>query len=324
MRKRIWFFAVALCRVALALCAEPRAAEREWLSNEEMGKQIFGRRVVLPTESLPKIISAIDSLDAETKGRLAALKNGIQTNPQRLKLIDVAGLSNVEKKELAWYYSLLATNADPVVRFFGLIPKVMVLKDKASATNLFELGHAKTLGKSDQWLVDNCLHGVGLDVEKDTPETIFRFISTMRDEAHPAIGSQAPDFSIPTLDGKTQTLSHFKGKPVLIHFWSTTCGPCIAEFPELERQLHAWKVASPDLVVLGISLDDDLKDVAKFLQKYRFDWTACCDRRGWGGEAARAYHITAIPNDVVIDPEGKIVAYSRDAVARSSKTGGNR
>lgn len=312
MLKGTWIFVVACCWIGLAFAVPPGGGEREWLSEEEMGKQIFGRMVFLPKEAFPKILSTIESLDADTKKRLATLKSGIQTNAQGLTIMDIAGLSNVEKKEMAWFYRLLATNSDPVVRFFGLVPMVMVLKEKPAATNLYELGRAKSLAKSDQWLVDNCLHGIGIDVEKDTPEAIFQFITGMRDEGHPAIGSPAPDFAIPTLDGKIVRLSDCKGKPVLLHFWSTTCGPCIAEFPELEKQLGSWKTARPELITMGISLDDNLKVVGAFLKKYRFEWTTCCDRRGWGGDAARAYHITGIPSDVVIDKDGNVSGYSRD------------
>src|SRR5262249_20995477 len=130
----------------------------------------------------------------------------------------------------------------------------------------------------------------------------------------PAIGSAAKDFEIPDLNGKPRKLSDFRGKPVLLHFWSTTCGPCLAEFPELEKELKAWKTSQVDFVVLGISLDDDLKTLKKFLSKYDFQWVAACDRRGWGGEAAKAFHVTGIPNDVVIDADGKIFNYSRTAL----------
>ena len=75
------------------------------------------------------------------------------------------------------------------------------------------------------------------------------------------------------------------------------------------------KATDPELVVLGVTLDDNLKQVNKFLEKYDLAWTVVCDKRGWGGQAAKAFHITGIPSDVVIDKEGKIRAYSRSALS---------
>jgi hypothetical protein len=90
------------------------------------------------------------------------------------------------------------------------------------------------------------------------------------------------------------------------------CGG-ISEFAEY---LNEIKVAYPELVVIGISLDDSLKEVNRFLAKQKMPWLDLCDRRGWGSEAAKAFHITGIPSDVLIDAEGKVFGYSRTQLER--------
>ncbi len=289
--------------------------EREWLSNDEMGRLIYGRQIALPQSALPTMIEALDRFGNSKRSSTTELKSLLQTNASHLTIMDAAPLLSIEKKELAPVYHLLATNADPVVRFFGLVQEVMVLKEKRAAEDLYKLAHPAA-PSPEQVLIDNCLHGVGIDLQQDTADSIFEFLSKMRDETRPAIGSAAKDVAIVALDGRKLKLSDFRGKPVLLHFWSTTCGPCIAEFPELEKELRSLKAAHPDFVVIGLSLDDSLKDLDRFLKKYDLPWIAACDRRGWGGEAAKAFHVTGIPNDVAIDRDGRVYDYSRSGLKK--------
>ena len=302
--------AIGLFGLLGAIRSVPAEAEREWLTDEETGKQIFERQVILPAAAVPEMIKALEQFGDTNRSSVREVKKKIESSNGKLTAMDVAGVASLEKKEITWFYDLLATNRDPVVRVFGLLPKVMVLKEKAAATNLYELPRSD-ISETERWHVENMLHGIGIDPYHDKPEDIFEFLSKIRDRKHPPVGTMAKDFETFTLEGKKVKLSDFAGKPVLLHFWSTTCGPCIAEFPELQQELKMLKTADPELVVLGVTLDDNLKQVNKFLEKYDLAWTVVCDKRGWGGQAAKAFHITGIPSDVVIDKEGKIRGYSR-------------
>jgi peroxiredoxin len=76
-------------------------------------------------------------------------------------------------------------------------------------------------------------------------------------------GVPAPDFTLPTLDGRTVKLSEFRGKAVLLNFWATWCPPCKVEMPWFEDLQREY--AKDGLVVLGIAMDDtDPKSIAKF------------------------------------------------------------
>lgn len=83
----------------------------------------------------------------------------------------------------------------------------------------------------------------------------------------PAAGRNAPDFTRKTLDGKPLSLRDYRGKVVLLNFWATWCGPCIAEIPKFS----SWqtKYGTQGLQVLGISMDDDQTPVDKFNRKYK-------------------------------------------------------
>lgn len=121
------------------------------------------------------------------------------------------------------------------------------------------------------------------------------------------VGSQAADFTLPSLDGKTVSLSDYKGKYVFLDFWATWCGPCRQEMPNM---VELYKKYGKDLVIIGISLDKD-KDVEKWkaaVKEMGMKWVQCRDGLEFYGDVARNYKVAAIPRTVLIDPSGKVVA----------------
>ena len=123
-----------------------------------------------------------------------------------------------------------------------------------------------------------------------------------------AVGAQAPEFAQQTPDGKTVSLRDYRGKYVLVDFWANWCGPCRQENPAVIKAYNEYK--SRNFEVLSVSLDDE-KARAKWVKAIADDqlpWTQVSDLKGWENAAARLYHITGIPQNYLIDPNGKIVA----------------
>jgi peroxiredoxin len=121
-------------------------------------------------------------------------------------------------------------------------------------------------------------------------------------------GAIAPDFTQNDINDKPVKLSDFRGKYVLLDFWASWCGPCRAENPNVVKAYN--KYSSKNFTVLSVSLDRPGKKDA-WLAAIKADglnWTQVSDLQFWNNAAARLYSITAIPQNFLIDPTGKIVA----------------
>ena len=123
-----------------------------------------------------------------------------------------------------------------------------------------------------------------------------------------AIGSIAPDFVQNDTNGAPVKLSSFRGKYVLLDFWASWCGPCRQENPNVVRNYNKYK--AKNFTVLGVSLDKP-EGKSAWLAAIKNDgliWTQVSDLKFWNNEAAALYQVSSIPQNYLIDPDGKIIA----------------
>ena len=122
------------------------------------------------------------------------------------------------------------------------------------------------------------------------------------------IGRYAMDFTQnDTLDHPV-ALSSFKGKYVLIDFWASWCGPCRAENPNVVNTFNKYK--DKNFTILSVSLDrpGQKERWLKAIHDDRLTWTHVSDLKYWNNEVAKQYGIQAIPQNLLLDPDGKIIA----------------
>ncbi len=122
------------------------------------------------------------------------------------------------------------------------------------------------------------------------------------------IGKQAPDFSLPDADGKEISLSSYKGKYVLVDFWASWCRPCRQENPNV---VNAWnKFKDKNFAILGVSLDrpGQKEEWLKAVKEDKLTWTHVSDLQYWESKVVPLYKIEGIPYNVLLDPQGKIIA----------------
>jgi peroxiredoxin len=196
--------------------------------------------------------------------------------------------------------------------------------------------------KNKQYLKDNASSPIamfvlkqyaGYDINADDVEPLFLALPELL-RASPAgkdmsekietakktgIGKMAMDFTQNDTLGNPVSLSSFRGKYVLIDFWASWCGPCRQENPNVVKAFNAYN--GKGFTVLGVSLDQPTaKDKwMKAIHDDNLTWTQVSDLKYWKNDVAVQYGIQAIPQNFLIDPQGKIVGKNLRGEALNKK-----
>ena len=163
----------------------------------------------------------------------------------------------------------------------------------------------------------------GLGAEKSSAETEKNGTGTEKPEAaadqgdgviefKPGMpikeGVQAPDFTGELIDGTSITLSELQGKPVIINFWATWCGPCVKEMPAFERLKDdfGYKIG-----IIAVNCGDDAGTVKDFVEENGYTFPVVLDEEY---SISMLYPTNSIPYTVVVDAEGKVTHISTGAL----------
>jgi len=137
--------------------------------------------------------------------------------------------------------------------------------------------------------------GIRNSVEATIPKTLW-------------VGKTAPEISLPDTEGRTIKLSSFRGKYVLVDFWASWCGPCRRENPNVVQAFNQFK--NKNFTILGVSLDrpGQKESWIKAIKEDNLTWTHISDLKFWQSEVVSLYQVGGIPFNVLVDPDGKVVA----------------
>lgn len=112
------------------------------------------------------------------------------------------------------------------------------------------------------------------------------------------------EFAFTAVDGRKIDIADLKGKVVMIDFWATWCGPCIAGLPEVLETYHKWH--DQGFEILGISLDNDEEALKKMVKEREMPWPQFFDHENESNRYAEKYGISGIPTLWLVDKEGNL------------------
>ena len=121
----------------------------------------------------------------------------------------------------------------------------------------------------------------------------------------------APDFTVLDWDGNEHKLSEFVGKPIILNFWASWCGPCKSEMPDFEE---AYKRYGEEIhfVMVNCTAGDSMEDAKSLIEENGFTFPVYFDTTN---EASYLYGASSIPMTFFIDEKGDLITYARGALS---------
>jgi len=287
----------------LAISPSMRAADgdAEWQKVNEVVERVKNpaKKPETREEALAMLKSGITEFDA---AYAAALKAG-PSNPARWeaalfeamtgRVREVAGVPAPAK---------VAISLDDIVKAADAKTET---KSQASLVSVIESAEAAEApgGDTAAWLAKAEKHLKDFPEEKMN-QMVEGKIKSIKSNAE--LKTKPLDLKFTAVDGRDVDVSKLQGKVVLVDFWATWCGPCVAELPNVikaYKELHA-----KGFEIVGISLDGDKAELEGFVKEKGMEWPQYFDGKGWQNEIAVKYGIQSIPAMWLLNKKGMVVS----------------
>lgn len=337
-------FFSAFLTISVSACAQPKKdiytisghlaglKEKQWVYTEGDSAQIKNGRfkftgktkepkmVPLFTKSKPLItlLFFVSNNEITTiEGKAAAFEQASITGPavqtDFIRLNNLMKPVNLQKEKLFKAYEVAATANDSTKMTAiekgiqsldhqtEIKTKAFILKNPRSFVSAFQLQNMAYNASAEK--VDSLFKILDPSLQRSVMgKSLQKMIATKK---RTSIGSEIMEFSQPDVSGKPISMSSFRGKFVLLDFWSSWCAPCRAENPNVLKAYNEFK--DKGFTVFAVSVDNDRENWLKAVKEDQLPWTQASDLKQ-KNEAAELFGIDGIPASFLIDPNGKIVA----------------
>lgn len=246
------------------------------------GKEQNRPRLNLTREARDASLSGYPSPEPQAMTGRYGIGVALQTSPNALVIVSIRPGGPAEQAGLKKGDEIVAVDGKPVASGGG---SLLTTTREALAT-------LRIRRESNQFEVK---------VQRASMERIYNL---------PPRGMPAPSFALPDTNGKTVSPQEFKGRPVIVTFWATWCGPCVAESDVLNKLARKYE----RLVILGLDVNEETDALQQFLQKRPLSYTVLKAGKV-DGPLATSYGVTGLPLTVVIAANGLV-----DFVAAGSLT----
>lgn len=186
--------------------------------------------------------------------------------------------------------------------------------DKDAADELCKIFADGSLSNFDARLIRTGCLEIGIDPKEATSDMLIDYLGSFVKPHKFKEGDEIADFEATDTEGIVFKLSEHRGKFVVIHFWATNCGPCMARMPDTKVKIDS--LPADRIEVLFVSLDYDDEAFAKAKGDIGIKCRHVFDGRSIGGPIPRHFRVNRMPLDIVIDPEGRYVSNSLDSLAQ--------
>ena len=245
------------------------------------------------TVNKPNVVNDKEGLDAQ----VAVVSKKIEGLMQEYQALPV------EKQQDEQYIQSIQEKYEGFIAEIKEIYKTFILNNPDSQVSILTLGEYAQM-TSDISEVEPLFNSLSSAIQNTNEgQAISKQIALGKITA---VGAVAPDFTQNDPKGNPVKLSDFRGKYLLIDFWASWCRPCREENPNVVKAYQQYK--NKNFEILGVSLDNSTPAWEAAIEKDELTWPQVSDLKGWKNEVAVQYNVLSVPQNLLLDPNGVIIA----------------